>query len=192
MGQHSIEKFEVRVPNGEGSLIGDILRKYATRSVASWQVAGYKVDSQSVNFGFSNGATVSYLEFLKGRLVSSRDGTVGTSEIVTLRWNGNCFSGSGFELHNITHGVGDAVTVCVVYARGSRTAAKNFETIKVATSSKADGFFAVPSSHSAVKTFRYRVEPCDAQTEWLLVEADDGVAEAALQNVVSTLRSINI
>lgn len=191
MGQSDVEKFEVRVPNGEAHLIGDILRKYAMRSVATWQVAGYKVDSQSVNFGFSNGATVSYLELLKGTLVCDHEALPTTADLCTLRWNGECFAGGGFELYNITPGVGDTITVCVVYARGYRTAAQNLETIKSVTGN-ATGFFAVPSSHSVVKTFRYHVEPCDAQAEWLRIEADRGVAEAALKNVVSTLGSINI
>lgn len=192
MGQPDIEKFEVKVPSGEGHLIGDLLRKYATRSVSSWQVAGYKVDSQSANFGFSNGATVSYLELLKGSLVCVSEPSTREPRLHTLKWNGECFAGDGFELRGLTHGVGDTVSALIIWARGQRTAEQNYEAIKEAVGGNADGFFAVPSSHSVVHVFRYSVEPYDTDNEWLHVEADRDVARAAYRSVCNTLESIDI
>ena len=125
MGQPDIEKFEVKVPSGEGHLIGDLLRKYATRSVSSWQVAGYKVDSQAANFGFSNGATVSYLELLKGSLVCVHEPSTREPRLHTLSWNAQCFAGEGFELRALPPGVGDSVTALIIFARGNHTAGQN-------------------------------------------------------------------
>lgn len=192
MGQLNTEKFEVRVPSGEGHLIGDLLRKYATRSVSSWQVIGYKVDSHATNFGFSNGATVSYLELLKGVLVCVSEPNVTEPKLHSLTWNGECFAGDGFELYGLNRGVGDTVVACILYARGYRTAEQNYETYKAMSGDDARGFFAIPSSHSVVRVFKYSVRPCDALTEWLEIEADAGVAHAAYSVAFNTLRGIDI
>ena len=192
MGQPGIEKFEVKVPNGEGHLIGDLLRKYATRGVSSWQIVGYKAPFSAVNFGFSSSATVSYLELLKGTLVCVNEPRTRDPGLYTLQWNGECFAGDGFELHGITHGVGDSVSAFIVYGKGYKTAEQNYEVIKGITGNSMDGVFAVPSSHSVVQVFRYSVEPYDTQSEWLRVEADKDVARAAYYSAFNTLQGIEI
>ena len=192
MEKLTTEKYEVRVPVGEGHLIGDLLRKYATRSVSSWQVIGYKVDSHATNFGFSNGATVSYLELLKGVLVCVSEPSVTGPKLYSLAWNGECFAGDGFELYGLNRGVGETVTACILYDKGYRTAEQNFETYKSVSGDDVNGFFAVPSSHSVVKIFRYSVRPCDSASEWLQIEADPGVASAAHNLALNTLKGIDI
>lgn len=192
MGQQLTDHVEVRVPCGEGHLIGDILRKYATRSVGSWQVAGYEVDTDATNFGFSNGAVVSYLELLKGTLVCTGNQQQGSPVLCHFTWNGECFEAKGFELHNLSHAVGDSITACLVYAKGYRTAEENYETIKEVAQDNVDGFFAVPSAHSVVNTFRYKVEPLDDTCEWLHIDADYGVAHAAWDTAVRSLQRLDI
>lgn len=192
VGQHAVDTVSVRVPCGEGHLIGDILRKYATRSVGTWQIAGYKVDSQSENFGFSNGVMVSYLELLKGALLCTSVQSPGDPVLCRFVWNGECFAYKDFELHNLPKNVGDSLTVCLVYARGYRSAEQNYETIKSVAGDTAEGFFAVPSAHSVVNTFRYSVKPQDDSYEWLQIEADQGVASNALQSAVKSLQGLDI
>lgn len=191
MGQHEIDTVSVKVPCGEGHLIGDILRKYATRSVGTWQVAGYKVDSQTEGFGYQ-GALVSYLELLKGTLVCTSVQSPGDPVTCHFTWNGECFTYKGFELRGLLRNVGDSLTVCLVYARGYRTAEQNYETIKQVAGDSAEGFFAVPSAHSVVNIFRYSVKPQDDAYEWLQIEADRGVASNALQSAVKSLSGLNI
>lgn len=192
MGQRPVETQSLRVPCGEGFIIGDLLRKYATRSVGSWQVAGYKIDTQSPNFGFSDGAMVSYLELLKGTVLCCTEQDPSEPKICRFVWNGECFVFGSFEIHGLNRGVGDNIVACLVYARGARTAEQNFNSIRDATEDGAEGFFAVPSSHSVVNVFRYDVKPIDNNFEWLNIVADKGVAERAFQSAVKTLGGLDI
>lgn len=193
MGQLEVDKFQIKVPTGEGHLIGDMLRKYATRSVGSWQIIGYHVLSSATNFGFSNGATVSYLELLKGTVHTS----VPDAENLSVRrcilaWNGECFSGDGFDIYGLTHGIGDTIEACFLFAKGYRTAEENYEVLRDLFGEGSLGLFAVPSAHSVVHTFKYTVEPYDTMHEWLNIEADRGVADAAYRKVFNTLNGIDI
>ena len=190
MGQPSTEQLTFCVESGEGSIIGDTLRKYATRSIATWQIAGFFIDTQSTNFGFSSGPMVSYLELLKGRLVCNTVPSKNEPFICNFTWNGSCFSSGDFEIHGLNRGVGDTLVVCLVYARGNRTAEQNLRSIASATGGSTDGYFAVPSSHSVVSTFRYKVEPLDDNRETLSIEADHGVVGSATKELIRALSSL--
>lgn len=193
MEREGLDRVDIPVPIGEGYLIGDILRKYALRSVGSWQVVGYKLDTTSVNFGMSNGAMSSYLRLLQGKLVC-----VGAQpedngpRIVSFKWNGNCFACEGFELHGLDRSVGTQLTACISYGKGHHTADKNREIVLQVTNCNSDGYFIVPSSHSPVTTFRYQVSPVDDKQELLRVEADSGAVRRAQAAAVKTLSGFSI
>lgn len=191
MGREQLENISLRVPVGEGYMVGDILRKYALRSVGTWQIVGYKLDSQATNFGMSNGSMVSYLNLLKGQLVCSDDIAPGPPVVKDFTWNGNRFVSGGFEIHGLSKAVGTKLTVCIAYGRGHRSADQNREVIKSAVGGNADGYFIVPSSHTSVTTFKYKVNPLDDRSEWLVIEADDGVIHQAINAVVRTLSSLD-
>ena len=195
MGQGVMDHTSLRVPTGEGYIVGDILRKYAVRSVGTWQVVGYKLDSQAVNFGLSNGSMVSYLELLKGQLVSSDEDSkpgIINAKLCTFEWNGECFTSGGFELRGLNKSVGDKLVACIYFGRGHRSADQNREVVRSVTKDDANGFFIVPSSHSIVSSFRYSVSPIDDRFEWLNIEADSGVVPRAINAAVRTLSGLDI
>lgn len=191
MGREQLEKISMRVPTGEGYIVGDILRKYALRSVGTWQVVGYKLDTQAVNFGMSNGSMVSYLNLLRGTLVCSHEHPPGDPVICNFVWNGQCFAYGDYELQGLDPSVGKKLTVCLAYGQGHSSADKNREVVRSVTEGSADGYFIVPSSHSPVTTFRYCVIPSDDKSEWLEIEADDGAVRRAIDAAVKTLSGLN-
>lgn len=195
MGQRKVEKISVHVPYGEGYLIGDILRKYAIRGVGSWQAIAYRIDSQSPNFGMSNGVMVSYLDLIKGKLhcVGGHSSNTSTEpHLCQFNWNGKCYASGEFELHGISKAMGESLTVCLNFSQGNHSADQNREVLKKATQGKTDGYHVVPSSHSPVGIFRFKVTPIDEKEEWLEIEADEGAAHNALQSVVKSLTGIDI
>lgn len=186
MGLNAIESVSYRVPLGEGYIIGDTLRKFATRSVHSWQVIGYRVGTSSPNFGFSNGTSVSYLELIRGQLLCNGTAEADHPREVQLIWDGSCYSNSEFRLINVPHAIGESIVVLVDYASGYRSAEQNFDVVRN-TVSDPDSYFAVPSAHSAVGTFKYNVTSEDLKTEWLEIQADKGVLASAIQSAVASL-----
>lgn len=187
-----LESISVRVNAGEGHLIGNTLRSFATRSVGSFQPIGYKIDTKATNFGFSNGSQLSYLEFLKGKLVYKGNSAPASTFICDFTWNGECYVSGDFELHGLSHGLGNVVTACISYGSGRRNAAQNHEEIVRANNGSADGFFAVPCTFQSVGTFRYSIKPCDDQLEWLCIEATPGVASKACQSILDSFQSLEI
>lgn len=192
MAQHSVENITFRVRIGEGHLIGDILKKYATRRASSWKIAGFKIDSNSVNFGFSDGKLVSYLEYVKAVLVCSSEQISKEPIIATFSWNGECFEYKDFKIYNLNPSVGKTIEVCLVYASGCRTADENFEEIRKLLGDEAERFLSVPSSHSEVHTFKYKVEPYDDQMEDLTITADIGVVDLAIKTVSESIQRLRI
>lgn len=191
MGREQLETISMRVPTGEGYIVGDILRKYALCSAGSWQIVGYKLDSQAVNFGMSNGAMVSYLNLLRGTLLCSSERSPGDAVICDFTWNGSCFTCGDYELHGLDPSVGKRLTACLAYGRGHSSADKNREIVRSVTGGNADGYFIVPSSHSPVTTFKYSVTPQDDKSEWLEIEADGGAVHRAIDAAVKTLSGLN-
>lgn len=191
MERHIVDKISVRVPADEGFIIGDFLRKYAVRSIGSWQTAAYLMELNSVNFGSSDGSMLSYLESLKGRLVCRHDIAPADPIIVELAWNGTCFANDDFELHDVSHGMGEVVKVCLIYGKGHHSSRDNYEIVRQVVGPDKK-FLAVPTSHSKVSEFRYDVESNDDKTEWLVIEADRELVRMALENAVRSLEGLNI
>ena len=190
MGQSVIESRALKVPLDEGHIIGDTLRKYAMHSVGSWQIVVYKIDSTSPNFGFSNGVKVSSLELMKGYLVSSGNNmgnAVKAPRLCQFDWDGEKFKCGEFFIEGLNTSVGERLIACVNYAKGRKSADENREVIRQVTGGDADGFFCIPSSHSMVSTFKYRVSPVDDVTERLEIEADSGVLSKAIKAAVESL-----
>lgn len=189
MGLNMIESVQYRVPLGEGYIIGDMLRKFATRSVRTWQVIGYRVGTSSPNFGFSNGTTISYLELIRGKLLSGPGVSGGAPKQIQLSWDGDVFKNEEFELQGIPHAVGETITVLIDYASGYRSAEQNYDVIRNIVADP-DAYFAVPSAHSMVGTFKYNVTPDDPKTEWLEIHADRDVLQGAIRAAVASLERL--
>lgn len=189
MGLNTIESVQYRVPLGEGYIIGDTLRKFATRSVRTWQVIGYRVGTSSPNFGFSNGTTISYLELLRGKLLSHLGASDGKPREVQLSWNDGVFENEEFQLTGVPHAVGDSITVLVDCASGYRSAEQNHDVIRNVVPDP-DAYFAVPSAHSTVGTFKYNVTPDDPKSEWLEIQANRDVLQGAIRAAVASLERL--
>lgn len=189
-----LEKISVQVPQGSGHVIGNTLRSFATRSVGSYQSIGYKTDTKATGFGMSNGSQLSYLEFLRGELVYTGKGVDLTPEtfLAEFSWNGAYYVFGDFELHGLSHGLGDTITACIAYGFGHKSAAQNHEEIKRANNGSADGFLAVPCSHQSVGAFRYSIKPCDDKREWLCIEATPGVASRACKSILDSFSALNL
>lgn len=192
MGRGNVEEIRVAVPCDIGYLIGDFLRKFALRGVSTWQIAGYKVDSLTPNFGFSNGAMSSYLKLHDGRLVLEEDEAPGKPMVKQFNWDGSVFRSGSMVIEGLTHDIGDSILVALHYSNNSNSAKENYEVCKQAVGGEPEGYYVIPSRHVAAKAFRYNVIPNDDRTEWLSIEADYDILKTAYDAAVKSLEGLNL
>lgn len=192
MGRDNTDEIKVVVPIDMGYIIGDFLRKFALRGVPTWQIAGYKVDSTTPNFSFSNGSMSSYLSLLNGRLVLESEQAPGDPVIKKFSWDGSVYRNGTMTIEGLNHGMGDSLVVALNYTNCVKDAKQNHEICKIAADGDATGFFAVPSRHTATKSFRFDVTPIDDKTEHLTIKADYGIITAAYDTAVKSLQGLNL
>ena len=184
------ERYRVKTRIGEGNIIGDLLRKYATRSTYTWQIIGYATGKGQPNFGME-GSKCSYLGLLEGKLedrgISER--APNTVLCMDFKWSSNAFVSDSARITGLHSGFGASLQVYIAYASGHRSAKQNLEEIKRFAPNNAAGVFAVASSHSTVGTFKYHVQSQDDTSELLLIEADNGAAERAIKAAFSAIEA---
>ena len=178
---------------GEGHIIGDLLRKYATRSTATWQIIGYHIATEQSNFGMQK-SNHSYLGLVDGKLETEVGPPVDGNSLrrITVTWHGDAYKGSGFKVTGLHKGFGSELTVYVLYANGNRSAQQNLNELRNIAGISAKGVFAVASNHSTVGTFKYYVKPCNGQEESVVFEADEGAVKSAYNSVMALLSGLNI
>lgn len=186
----------VKVPYGEGHFIGDLLRKYAVRFVRTWQPVGYFIERNTVNFGMSNGCKLDVNVLIPGYCVevepSNERPKIGEIRIVDFAWNGEYFEYENLALVGVPHAIGSSVKVCLRYASGNYDADTNREYLLEAAVAGGASFIGVPSNHSRAGSFTYTVEPIDTLTEYLVIDAKEGVAQRAYDHALDTLQSVSI
>ena len=187
------EQCRMNTRPGEGHIIGDLLRKYATQSAATWQIIGYHIAAEQSNFGLQK-SNHSYLGLVDGKLGTTveppSDGNILRKIKVT--WQGDCYKGEGFSVLGLHKGYGSELVIYVLYSNGNRSAQKNLNTLRERAGDSAKGVFAVASSHSNVATFKYHVQPSGGNGDSVVIEADEGVVAQAYRAVMSSLSGLNI
>lgn len=191
----SVEEVSIKVPVGKGYVIGDLLRKCAVCDRESWQVVAFQVSTTSPSFGFSDGNQVSYLVLLKGALVCKTESNIGRHNelrIAQFHWNGSCYENEEFQLLGVPHAVGDSIVVCVRYSSGHYSATQNYDVLLEYIGNDIDSWYTVPSSHSKLSTFRYKVTNLDQSHDCLTITADCGAVTEAHDSVIKTLMGLSI
>lgn len=193
MAVESTEK--LLVPLGQGALIGDLIRKYSIKCHSSWQPIGYFINSTAENYGFSNGSMSNYLQLLTGKIVSHGDSETprnGSVQVLDFTWDGKSFVNGQLELVGVSRGVGDTVKVAILYTYGHRTESQNRELLRKIADNDGEGFYAVSSSHSNMHNVKYKIEPEDSVHEWLVINANMNSVRNVVDQLVSTLTSLNL
>lgn len=185
-----IESVQFSVPVDQGHLIGNTLRQFAMRGTRTWQPAGYRVVGKEGSFGLGGGNPFSYLEFLKGHIISSTDAGIITEKRCQFMPSSDGFVCDGMILKGLD-GLGfPSIDVCLVYDSGARTVAQNYNVVRNLCQQEAKDFTVVPSKHTPAIKFKFRVEPYDRNSETLIIEATPGTVEMALESAVTSLRSL--
>lgn len=186
------DEIKIKVPINVGYLIGDFLRKFALRAVPTWQIAGFKIDSTTPNFSFSNGPMSSYLRLLDGRLVLEGEVSPGLPSIKKFTWDGKVYRSGNMMIEGLNAGFGDSLLVVLNYTSSAKSAEENKEVCRAAAGGEPDGFFAVPSRHVATKSFRFDVTPLDDSSEYLSIWADYDVVKAAYNRAIKSLSGLGL
>lgn len=192
MSDVQLERTEIQVPIDNGHLIGNTLRQFAMRGVNSWQVAAYRISGKDGSFGLSGGYSFSYLELLRGKLVSHNVNTTVTEKLCKFELSGSDYTCDGDVIKNLGKLGVPSMDVCLVYASGSRSAEQNYAVAKRLCPQDVDEFVIVPSRHTPTIKFRYEVLPYDQSHETLVIEATPGVVSLAKDSAVKSLGGLHI
>lgn len=188
------EVVKLRVPAGEGHFVGDLLRKYAIRCGKSWQPIAYKLDNHAKNIGLPGGSLLDYTELYSGYIEHDDDSyptaKVGDVRVVDFVLSDGVYQCGSMRLVGINPAVGDCLKVCIRFDSGHVDAETNYEYLEEAFPSGVSGYLSVPSKHTDVKRFRFKIEPIDTEYEDLVIDADNGVAEKAYSHALRTLKAV--
>ena len=192
MADTQLERVEFRVPIDSGHLIGNTLRQFAMRGVSTWQAAAYMLASKDGTFGLGEGYPFSYTVFLNGRLISKDVDTTVTEKLCTFELSGDDYVCGDMVIKNLGKLGAPRLDVCLVYAKGSRSQAQNYDVAKRLCPRDVDSFVAVPSKHTRAIKFGYDVVPFDRGSETLIIEATAGVIAMARDSAVKSLSGLHI
>lgn len=188
----NLERVELRVARGSGSLLGNTLRQFAIRGSATWQPAAFRAGPKEGSFGFSGESAFNYLDFNRACLLSEDDNPVTTEKLCKFERSGDDFICDGMVLTNLGKLNVQSLEVCLIYARGARTPAQNCAVAERLVPTDAKSFVAVASKHSRTIQFSFRVVPFDQITETLEITATPGCIAVARRDAVQALQGLHI
>lgn len=186
------EHITLQVPVDCGNLIGNTLRQFAMRGGATWQPAAYRVGPKEGTFGLGGDFAFNYYEFLPGRMLSLDDSPAVPEKLCKFERQGENYVCGDMTITNLGKLNVPRMDVCLVYARGSRTAEQNYAVAERLLSQDLKSFVAVPSRHAQTIVFKFKVKPYDQTTEILEIDATPGSVAAAQSYVVSTFKGLHI
>ena len=187
-----LDKIELRVPIDTGYLIGNTLRQFAMRGTNTWQVAAYRLASKEGTFGLSEGYNFSYLELLKGKLISNSVEAEEPERLCQFVRDGEVYRCEDMTIVNLEGIDAPKLEVCLVYANGSRTASQNYNVVKQLCFQNLNDFISVPSRHTPTIKFKFNIEPYDRNLETLVIESTPGVVKLAKESAVKSLMGLHI
>lgn len=192
MPEIELQHTEMQVPIDMGLLIGNTLRQFSMRGAKTWQPAAYKIGEKDGTFGLGGGYNFSVLEFSKGRLVSNCDAAETTEMLSQFERVGDDYVCGDMVIKNLGKLRAPSMSVCLVYAGGSRTKEQNYAVAKRLCAGDVNSYVIVPSRHTPTVKFSFKVEPLDQQNESLLIDATPGVVGLAREAVVKSFMGLHI
>lgn len=192
MPDEKIERVELQVPLNTGFLIGNTLRQFAMRGSNTWQPAAYKISGKDGTFGLSGGYSFSVLVFSQGRMLFCNDDTGETEKQCQFVKDGENYVCDNMVITGLGSLQVPAMSVCLVYAGGSRTKEQNYAVAKRLCGAEVNDYVTVPSRHTPTVKFRYEVRPRDNKNEVLCIEATPGVLAPACNSAVALLTGLHI